>query len=118
MEQYEKWLIMMMMVQKKTTNISLLEIFDHPYMILITGGFWSSGKTDVLLNLIKLQGDDNYSISDKIYLFVNNPYEVKYQYLYKKREKNGLENLKIQRLLLNIQIMCRMPIKYWRVQTR
>ena len=87
-------------------------------MILITGGFWSSGKTDVLLNLIKLQDDDNYSISDKIYLFVNNPYEVKYQYLYKKREKNGLENLKIQRLLLNTRIMCRMPIKYWRVQTQ
>ena len=40
-------------------------ILDHPYRILIIGGSWS-GKTNVLLNLIKTQRPDidkNYSLS-------------------------------------------------------
>ena len=57
---------------------------DHPYRILITGGS-GSGKTNVLLNLIKNQPD-----IDKIYLYAKDPYEAKYQYLIKIREKVGL----------------------------
>ena len=36
--------------------------------------------------------DDHYSIIDKIYLYVKDAYEAKYQYL---GQKNGLENLKV-----------------------
>ena len=57
---------------------------DHPYRILIIGGS-GSGKTNVLLNLIKNQPD-----IDKIYLYAKDPYETKYQYLIKIREKVGL----------------------------
>ena len=44
---------------------------DHPYRILIIGGS-GSGKTNVLLNLIKKQPDIN-----KIYLYAGDPYEAK-----------------------------------------
>ena len=56
---------------------------DHPYRILIIGGS-GSGKTNLLLNLIKNQPD-----IDKIYLYVKDPYESKYQYLINKRESVG-----------------------------
>ena len=52
---------------------------DHPYRILIIGGS-GSGKTNLLLNLIENQPD-----IDKIYLYVKDPYESKYQYLINKR---------------------------------
>ena len=56
-------------------------ILDKPYRILIIGGS-GSGKTNVLLNLIENQPD-----IDKIYLHAKDPYEAKYQYLIKIREK-------------------------------
>ena len=59
---------------------------DHPYRILIIGGS-GSGKTNLLLNLIKNQPD-----IDKIYLYVKDPYESKYQYLINKRESVGLNH--------------------------
>ena len=62
---------------------------DHPYRILIVGGS-GSGKTNVLLNLMKYQRSD----IDKIYLYVTDPFESKYQLLIKRREKVGTENLK------------------------
>ena len=43
----------------------------------------------VLLNLINNQLD-----IDKIYLYVKDPYEAKYQYLNNKREKVGLDHFK------------------------
>ena len=57
---------------------------DHPYRILIIGGS-GSGKTNLLLNLIENQPD-----IDKIYLYAKDPYEAKYQYLIKIREKVGI----------------------------
>ena len=57
---------------------------DHPYRILIIGSS-GSGKTNALLNLINNQPD-----TDKIYLYEKDPYEAKYKYLIKKREKVGL----------------------------
>ena len=62
---------------------------DHPYRILIIGGS-GSGKTNVLLNLLKHQRPD----IDKIYLYVKDPLESKYQLLINRREKVGTENSK------------------------
>ena len=47
-----------------------------------------SGKTNVLLNLIENQPD-----IDKIYLYAEDPYETKYQYLIKIGEEVGIDNL-------------------------
>ena len=62
---------------------------DDPYRILIIGGL-GSGKTNVLLNLIKNQRLD----IDKIYLYVKDPFKSKYQLLINRREKVGIEILK------------------------
>ena len=70
-------------------NPNLPYISDHPYRILIIGGS-GSGKTNVLLNLIKHQ---QLGI-DKIYLYIKDPYESKYQLLVNGREKVETENLK------------------------
>ena len=59
----------------------------HPYRILILEGS-GSGKTNALLNLINNQPD-----IDKIYLYLKDPYETKYQYLINKREKVGLKHI-------------------------
>ena len=59
---------------------------DHPYRILIIGGF-GSGKTIALLSLIEIQPDIN-----KTYLYSKDPYEVKYQYLIDIREKVGIDD--------------------------
>ena len=59
---------------------------DHPYRILIIVDS-GSGKTNLLLNLIKNQPD-----IDKIYLYARDPYESKYQYLINKREDVGINH--------------------------
>ena len=69
---------------------------DHPYRILITGSL-GSGKTNVLLNLIKHQRSD----IDKIYLYVKVPLESKYQLLINGREKVSTENLKNPKVLID-----------------
>ena len=61
---------------------------DHPYRILTIGSS-GSGKANVLLNLIENQLD-----IDKIYLYVKDPYEAKYQYLINKRENVGINHFK------------------------
>ena len=50
---------------------------DHPYRVLIIGGS-RSGKTNVLLNLIKNQRPD----IDKIYLYVKNRFKSKVSIAY------------------------------------
>ena len=62
---------------------------DHQYRILTAGGS-ESLKTNALLKLIKNQQD-----IDKIHLYAKDPYEEKYQYLINKREKLGLDHLRI-----------------------
>ena len=58
---------------------------DHPYRILINGAS-GTGKTNALLNLINEQPD-----IDKIFLYVKDPYEPKYQHLINRREEVGEE---------------------------
>ena len=59
---------------------------DHPYRILIIGGS-GSGKTNALLNLINNQPD-----IDEIYLYAQDPYEAKYQFLINKKESTWLKH--------------------------
>ena len=70
---------------KTEHNSNWPNISDHPYRILIVVGS-GSRKTNALLNLINNQLD-----IDKIYLYAKDPYEAKYLYLIKKREKVGLD---------------------------
>ena len=73
--------------ENKTENyLNWLYIPNQPYRILIIGGS-GSGKTNTLLNLINNQPD-----IDKIYLYVKDPYEAKYQFLINKRESTGLKH--------------------------
>ena len=53
-------------------NLNGPYIPDHPYRILIIGGS-GSGKTNLLLNLIKHQRPD----TDQIYLYVKDRFELK-----------------------------------------
>ena len=66
---------------KTNHNLKWPYIPDHPYRMLIEGGS-GSGKTNILLNVIKNQPD-----IDKIHLYAKGPYEAKYQYLINEREK-------------------------------
>ena len=73
-------------------NLYRLQIPSHQYKIL-SAGCSGSGKTNALLNLINHQPD-----LDKIYLFVKDPYELKYQSkdqknLINKRQNVGLKHL-------------------------
>ena len=62
---------------------------DQAYRILIVDGS-GSGKSNVLLNLIKHQKTD----IDKIYLYIKDLFETKYQLPINGKEKVGIENLK------------------------
>ena len=77
-------------------NPNLLQIPNHLYRILIIGGP-GSRRTRALLNLVKKQDDDDYSVIDKVYLYVKYPSEAKYQYLITIYKKMALKNWKIQR---------------------
>ena len=79
-------------------NIIKIGHIFQTYRILIIGGS-GAGKTNLLLNLIENQPD-----IDKIYLYVKDPYESKYQYLINKRESVGI--LLTLKLLLIIQTIC------------
>ena len=78
---------------------------DHPYRILIIGG-WGAGKTNLLLNSIEIQPD-----IDKIFLYAKDPYEAKYQYLVNKRESVRINHFTILKLLLSVQNICMMFTK-------
>ena len=59
-------------------------ISDHPYRILITGGF-GSWKTNALLNLVNKQNN-----IDKIYSYAKDLNEQKYEYLIRKRKNTEI----------------------------
>ena len=62
---------------------------DHSCKISIIGGS-GLGETNVLLNLIKHQQPD----IDKIYLYIKDPFESRYQLLINPREKVGIKTIK------------------------
>ena len=70
---------------KTEHNGKLPYIPDHPYRIIIVGGS-GSGKTNELISLINEQND-----IDKIYLYVRDLSEPKYEYWIKKRA--GIKDL-------------------------
>ena len=72
---------------KATKNTVKMAIFSRSlYRILIIGGS-GSGKTNVLLTLIKEEDD-----IDKIYLYARDLSEPKYEFLIKKREYAGTKH--------------------------
>ena len=71
---------------KTKHNLKWSYIPDHLCRILIIR-VSGSGRTNALLNLINNQPD-----IDKMYLYAKDPYESKYQYSIKKREKVGLKH--------------------------
>ena len=77
-------------------NPNLLYIPNHLYRILFIGGS-ISGKTNVLMDLIKNQRPD----IDKKILQVKDPFELKYQLLIYGRRKVGIENLKDPKALID-----------------
>ena len=70
----------------KDHNPNWPQIPDHPYRRLIIGNP-GLGKTNSLFNLINQQPD-----IDKIYLYVKDPYEAKYQLLINKQKSTGLKH--------------------------
>ena len=71
-------------------NLNWPYIPDHPQRILIIGGS-GSGRTSMLLNLIKNKRPD----TDKINLFVKDPFKSTYQLLINGRQKSGIKKPKI-----------------------
>ena len=71
---------------KTKHNLKWPHIPDDPYRILIIGGSGSK-KTSALLKLINSEPD-----IDEIYLYTNDTYEVKYQFLINKKESIGLKH--------------------------
>ena len=69
---------------------------DHPYRILIIVGS-ESGKTIVLLNLIKHQRPN----IDKIYLYIKEPFESKYQLLINERKKVAIKKLNNEKAFID-----------------
>ena len=63
-------------------------------------GASGSGKTNPLLNLINKQPDN-----DKIYFYVKNPYETKYQFLVNKRESIGLKHFNDPKVFTEFQMI-------------
>ena len=63
---------------------------DHLYRILINGGS-GSGKTNMLLNLMKEQ--DKSDVIDKIYLYARDLNKPKYQFLIETHEDAGIRDL-------------------------
>ena len=70
-----------------------------------------SGITNTLPHLIKQQDDYNYSVIDKIYLYLKDPNERKANILLKNVKTVVSNDWEMQRLLSNFQIICRMSIK-------
>ena len=82
---------------------------DHPYSILIVGGS-GSGKNNVLLKLIKNQQPD----IDRIYLYIKDPFESKYQLLINGKERVGIEILKNPKTFIDYSQTIDMFMKIWK----
>ena len=80
---------------ERSHNLNWPFIPDHSYRIFIIGGT-GSGKTNVLLNLIK----NHWLDIDQIYLYLKDTFEAKYQLLINRREKEGIKQLKNPKSLI------------------
>ena len=76
---------------KTKHNLNWPYIPGYPFRIITIGGS-GSGKMNALLTQHK--DHDDYDISDKVYLYVKDPNEVKCQYITRTHEKIGLEHHK------------------------
>ena len=65
-------------------------LFLTIFISILIASYSGSGKTNVLLNLMKHQQRD----IDKIYLYGNDSFQSKYQLLINGREKVGIKKLK------------------------
>ena len=54
---------------------------------------------------------NNHPDTDRIYLYAKDPCEAKYQFLINKRERTGLKHFSDIKLLLSIQMICKMFTK-------
>ena len=72
---------------------------DHPYRILIIDDS-GSRKRKALLNLIKEQND-----IDKIYLYINELGESKYEFLIRKCEDARIKHLNDPNAFMSVQIL-------------
>ena len=70
---------------------------DHTYRTLIFGGS-GSGKTNVLLNLLKITTRQHY-------LYVKNPLQSKYELLNNERKKLGIKKVQNLSLVIHKQLM-------------
>ena len=64
--------------------------------------------------IVEQRGDDDYSIIDRIYLYVKDLYKAKYQY----REQFIPKSLEDQKTSLEYSITCRMFIKILKSTTQ
>ena len=96
-------------------NLNWPYISYHPHRILIIVGS-GSGKTNVLLNLIKHQRPD----IDKIYLYIKDPSKSKYPLLINELEKQEVKIQKIQKhsLIILKQLIMFMKILKTLIQQR
>ena len=81
---------------KISPNSNLHYIPGHPYSILNISGS-GSGTTNVLLNLIKHQSPN----IGKIYLYVKDPFQSKYQLCINGRAKQRTKELKKQKAFID-----------------
>ena len=77
----------------KPHNSNWPKIPEHPYRILIIGGT-GSGKTSELLNLIKQQNDNDYSIIDKVCLYAKIYLKQNINILFNKCKNKDLKDVK------------------------
>ena len=78
----------------KNDNLNLSQLLYHPYRILILKGFGSEKKA--LINLRSKQEKYDDDIIDKIFLYVRDPYEPKYQIIISKRESIVLKQVFVE----------------------
>ena len=66
---------------------------NRPQFLVIGGS--GSGKTNALFNLTKQQNNDDYNITDRIYLYVQDPNGANIDTFFKNMKKLVLESMKI-----------------------
>ena len=90
----------------KKHNANWPQIPDHPYRILIVGGSGSCETNALLNNVISHQQD-----TDKIYLYLKDLYDTKYQLLIHKREGAAKKHFNDSEAFINTRVMLMIFIK-------